>query len=143
MVRSILKKNKLPKSLKNEILKPTKIYSKEILRLTKKNLISSAAHITGGGLIENLLRSIPQNLTLNLDLSKIKITKIFKWLKSKNISDQEMLRTFNCRIGFCLIVSKKNISKIKKIFTKKFIPYEIGFISKDEKKVNLSSYIKW
>ena len=107
------------------------------------NLINSSAHITGGGLVENLLRSVPDNLTLNIDLSKIKTTKIFKWLKSKNISDQEMLRTFNCGIGFCLIVSKKNISKIKKIFTKKFIPYEIGFISKDEKKVNLSNYIKW
>ena len=143
LVRSILKKNKLPKSLKNEILKPTKIYSKEILRLTKKNLISSAAHITGGGLIENLLRSIPQNLTLNLDLSKIKITKIFKWLKSKNISDQEMLRTFNCGVGFCLIVPKKNITKIKKFFPKKYMPYEIGFISKNQKKINVSKSLKW
>ena len=53
------------------------------MNLTKKNLISSAAHITGGGLIENLLRSIPEKLSLNIDLSKIKITKIFKWLKKK------------------------------------------------------------
>ena len=45
-------------------------------------MINAAAHITGGGLIENLLRSIPENLTLNVDLSKIKTTKIFKWLKS-------------------------------------------------------------
>ena len=87
------------------MLKPTKIYSKEILKLTKKNLINSAAHITGGGLIENLLRSIPKNLTLNIDLYKIKILKIFKWIKSKNISDLEMIRTFNCGVGFCLIVS--------------------------------------
>ena len=102
--------------MKKEILKPTKIYSNEILKLTSKNLINSAAHITGGGLIENLLRSIPKNLTLNIDLSKIKIKKIFKWLKSKNVSDQEMLRTFNCGIGFCLIAPKKNFLKIKKIF---------------------------
>ena len=53
----ILKKNKIPKNLKKEILKPTKIYSKEILKLINKNLINSAAHITGGGLIENLLRA--------------------------------------------------------------------------------------
>jgi phosphoribosylaminoimidazole (AIR) synthetase len=129
--------------LKNEILKPTKIYSKEILKLTKKNLINSAAHITGGGLIENLLRSVPKNLSLNLDLSKIKITKIFKWLKSKNISDQEMMRTFNCGVGFCLIVHKKNILKIKKTFPKKFEPYEIGFISNDKRKINLSKKLKW
>ena len=143
LVRSILKRNKLPQTLKNEILKPTKIYSNEILKLTKKNLINSAAHITGGGLIENLLRSIPQNLSLNLDLSKIKTTKIFKWLKSKNISDKEMLRTFNCGVGFCLIVKKQNISKIKKIFSKKFVPYEIGFISNEKEKIKLSNSLIW
>ena len=143
LVRSILKKNNLPQYLKKEILRPTKIYSKEILNLTKKNLINSAAHITGGGLIENLTRSIPKNFTLNIDLSKIKIIEIFKWLKSKNISDQEMLRTFNCGVGFCLIVSKKNVKKIKKIFTRQFMPYEIGYISEEKNKVNLSNSLKW
>jgi phosphoribosylformylglycinamidine cyclo-ligase len=143
LVRSILKKNKIPFNLKKEILKPTKIYTKEILKLASKNLINAAAHITGGGLIENLLRSVPNNLTLNIDLSKIKIIKIFKWLKSKNISDQEMLRTFNCGIGFCIIVSKKNIDKITRIFPKKFTPYQIGYISKDSNKVNLSKSFKW
>ena len=118
LVRSILKRNKIPNNLKKEILKPTKIYVNEILKLTNKDLINAAAHITGGGLIENLLRSIPNNLSLNIDLSKIKITKIFKWLKSRNISDSEMLKTFNCGIGFCLIVDKKNIMKIKKKFPK-------------------------
>ena len=67
------------------MLKPTKIYSNEILKLVDKNLISAAAHITGGGLIENLLRSIPKSLSINIDLSKIKILKIFKWLKSKRL----------------------------------------------------------
>ena len=143
LVRSILQKNKIPKNLKNEILRPTKIYSNEILKLTNKNLIKAAAHITGGGLVENLLRSVPKDLTLNIDLSKIKIIKIFKWLKSKNVSNQEMIRTFNCGVGFCLIVSKKNISKIKKIFSKEFVPYEIGSITKDKKKVNLLNSLKW
>ena len=142
-MRSILKKNKLPNNLKDEILKPTKIYSKEILRLTKNNLIHSAAHITGGGLVENLLRSIPKKLCLNIDLSKIKVTKIFKWIKSKHISDKEMMQTFNCGIGFCLIVPRKNVIKIKKIFSNKFMPYEIGFISNDKKRVNLSKSLIW
>ena len=143
LVRSILKKNKIPKNLKKEILRPTKIYSNEILKLTNKNLIKAGAHITGGGLVENLLRSVPKNLTLNIDFSKIKIIKIFKWLKSKNISDQEMITTFNCGVGFCLIVSRKNILKIKKIFPKRFVPYEIGYITKDKRKVNLSNSLKW
>ena len=128
---------------KIEILKPTKIYTEEILKLTNKNLINAAAHITGGGLIENLLRSVPKNLTLNIDLSKIKTIKIFKWIKTKNISDNEMMKTFNCGIGFCLIVPQKNISRIKKVFSKKFTPYEVGFISKSRNKVNLYNNLKW
>ena len=75
LVRSILKKKKISNNLKKELIKPTKIYVSEILKLHNKNLIKSAAHITGGGLIENLLRSIPNNLSLNIDLSNIKIKK--------------------------------------------------------------------
>jgi phosphoribosylformylglycinamidine cyclo-ligase len=143
LVRSILKKNKIPTKLKRNILKPTKIYSREILKLINKNLIHAAAHITGGGLIENLLRSVPRNLTLNIDLSKIKILEIFKWLKTKKLSDQEMMRTFNCGVGFCLIVPKKNISRIKKLFSKNYLPYEIGYISNNKKKVKLSKSLRW
>ena len=143
LVRAILKKNKIPINLKKEILKPTRIYTKEILKITDKNLINAASHITGGGLIENLMRSVPKDLTLNIDLSKIKISKIFKWLKSKNISDEEMIKTFNCGVGFCLIVSKKNILKIKKFFPKKITPYEIGYISQEKVKINLSRSLKW
>jgi len=143
LVRSILKNNRISNKLKKEIIKPTKIYSKEILDLTMRNLIHASAHITGGGLVENLLRSVPDSLTLNIDLSKIKTLKIFKWLKSKNISDEEMLKTFNCGVGFCLIVKKKNIHKIKRFFSKKYMPYEIGFISKDKSKINISNSVRW
>ena len=143
LVRSILKNSKISNSFKKEIIKPTKIYSNEILKLTNKNLINASAHITGGGLVENLLRSIPDNLSLNINLSKIKITKIFKWLKKKNISDHEMMTTFNCGVGFCLIVHRKNITKIKKFFSKQFMPYEIGYISKNKKKVNLLNSLRW
>ena len=143
LVRSILKNYKINKNLKKELLKPTKIYTNEILALTNKDLINAAAHITGGGLAENIVRSVPENLSVNIDLSKIKIKKIFKWLKSKNISDLEMLKTFNCGIGFCVIIDKKYAKKITKYFTKKFMPYQIGFISKDSKKVNFFNSIRW
>ena len=143
LVRNILKKNILPVKIKKELLRPTKIYVKEILNLCKKNLIHSAANITGGGIIENIIRSVPNNLTANIDLSKIKVKKIFSWLKSKNISDNEMLRTFNCGVGFCLIIEKKNYKKIKKYFTNSFLPYEIGFISKDNVRLKLYNKLKW
>ena len=143
LVRSILKKNKVPKFLKNDLLKPTKIYSREILKLAEKNLINSAAHITGGGLVENLIRSIPENLSIKIDLSKIKVNRIFKWLKSKNISNEEMIKTFNCGVGFCLITNKKNTKKIQKYFKKSFLPYEIGYVLKSNNKVNLINAIKW
>ena len=132
LVRLILKKYKIPKILKNEILRPTKIYSEEVLKLADNNLINAAAHITGGGLIENLLRSVPKDLSLNIDLAKIKTTKIFKWLKSKNISDKEMMQTFNCGVGFCLIVPKRNIKRIKKFFSKKFSLMKLVIFQKIE-----------
>ncbi len=143
LVRDILKKNKIPERLKKELLKPTKIYSKEILKISDANLIHASAHITGGGLVENLLRSVPENLSLNIDLSKIKIQKIFKFLKKRNISDKEMLKTFNCGVGFCVILPKKNISKVKKYFPAEYKPYEIGYISKGKYSVNLSKNLRW
>ena len=143
LVRAILKDKKISKKIRNELLTPTKIYTKEILDLTKNNLLICAAHITGGGLIDNLTRSIPDYLSLNLDLAKIKTKNIFRWIKSNNVSDHEMLKTFNCGVGFCLIVKKQNINKIKKYFSKEYTPYEIGFITNDKNKINVYNKIRW
>ena len=54
-----------------------------------------------------------------------------------------MLKTFNCGVGFCLIVKKQNIKKITKYFSKEYMPYEIGFITRKKKKVNVYNKIKW
>jgi len=110
--------------------------------LTKNNLIKSAAHITGGGLLENLSRSIPDDLSINIDLKKIKVLKIFKWIKKNNISENEMLSTFNCGVGFCIIIEKEKLNKVKKIFSKPFLPYEIGYVSSN-KKNKLLNNLKW
>ena len=143
LVRKILKTNSLNNFLKKELLSPTKIYVREVLKLVKNNLIHSSANITGGGLIENIPRSIPSGFGANIDLSKIKVLKIFKWLKSKNISDIEMLKTFNCGVGFCIITDKQSAKKIKKFFSKKFEPYQIGYIIKSKNKINFIKKIKW
>ena len=143
LVRSIIKKTKISKDIRSQLLRPTKIYTKEIIKLSQKKLINSSAHITGGGLIENLLRSVPEKFSVNIDLSKIKVSKIFKWIKKRNISDSEMLKTFNCGVGFCIIASKKNVNQIKKVFDKNYQPYEIGYISKGPNRINLFNDMKW
>ncbi len=135
-----LKKNKF---LKNELIKPTKIYVKEVLNLVDKNILNACANITGGGLKDNIERIVPNNLCAEIDLNKIKTLKIFKWLKYSGISEIEMLKTFNCGVGFCLIINKKNFHKVKKYFSKKFQPYVIGKISKSSERVKINGKIRW
>ncbi len=87
LVRHIIKRKNISINknifLKKELLKPTKIYVKEILSLINKKLINGCANITGGGLPDNIKRVIPTNLCAEIDLEKIKPLKIFKWLKKK------------------------------------------------------------
>ena len=147
LVRYVLKKKKINlksnKFLKKELLKPTKIYVKEVLSLIKNNLLNSCANITGGGLEDNIKRVIPNGLVADIDLDKIKTKKIFKWLKQNNIEDKEMLKTFNCGVGFCLIVNPKNFNRITKFFTKEFAPYVIGKMITGNNKVKLNGKIDW
>ena len=135
-----IKKNKF---LKTELLRPTKIYVQEVLKLIEKNLINGCANITGGGLADNIKRVIPENLVAEINLDKIKTLSIFRWLHKNGISDREMLKTFNCGVGFCLIISPKNFYNAKRYFTKEFKPYIIGKISNGKGKVKLNGSINW
>ena len=145
LVRYILKVNRINnKKLLNKLLTPTKIYVNEVLKLHNKNLINGCCNITGGGIIENLPRVLPKNKAAKINLDKIKTLKIFKFIKNYNISDIEMLKTFNCGVGFCLIVNKKNLEKVKKIFPRKFKPYPIGkIIDYKSKKIVFNGKIKF
>ena len=147
LIRYILKKRKVNfknnKFLQKELLKPTKIYVKEILELNKKNLINGCANITGGGLKDNIKRIIPNGLTANINLNKVKTKKIFSWIKKNKVSDDEMLKTFNCGVGFCIIISSKNLDKVKKFFNKNYEPYVIGKIITGKNKVILNEKINW
>ncbi len=146
LVRYVLKNKKnfnIPKKIKKELIHPTKIYVKELNKINDKKLINGCANITGGGLLDNLIRIVPNKLCLNINLSKIKIKKIFKWIKKNNIKDSEMLNTFNCGVGFCLIANKKNVKKIKKIFSKDYKPYEIGYVSTGNSKIKTFGKLQW
>jgi len=147
LVRELIRKKKINinknKFLKIELIKPTKIYVNEVLNLINKNILNGCANITGGGLKDNIQRIIPNNLCAEIDLNKINTLKIFKWLKNSGIKENEMLKTFNCGVGFCLIINKKNMQKINKYFSKKFQPYVIGKISKSSERIKINGKIKW
>jgi len=147
LVRHVLKKKKINlkrnKFLKKKLIIPTKIYVTEILNLINKNLIKGCANITGGGIKDNLERILPSHLSANINLNKIKPNSIFKWIYDQGITENEMIKTFNCGVGFCIIIKPKNLKKIKKYFSKNFQPYFIGKITNGKKKVDLNGKIKW
>ncbi len=147
LVRYLLKKKKLNlkanKFLKGELIRPTKIYVKELSLINEKNLINGCANITGGGLVDNIQRIIPKNLCAEINLNRVKALKIFTWLHKMGVSEKEMLKTFNCGVGFCLVVNPKNFVSVSKYFGKKYKPYIIGKIVKNSKKVKLSGKISW
>ena len=147
LVRYLIKKKKINlkvnKFLKEELIRPTKIYVKELSILNEKNLINGCANITGGGLVDNIERIIPKHLCAKIDLNRIKALKIFTWLHKMGVSEKEMLKTFNCGVGFCLVVNPRNLNSVRKYFGKKFEPYIIGEIVKNLKKVKLSGKISW
>ncbi len=147
LVRHLINKKNLNikenKFLKKELIKPTKIYVKEVLKLIEKKLINGCANITGGGLADNLKRIIPDKLCAEVNLEKIRPTEIFYWLKKNGIDDIEMLKTFNCGVGFCLIIDRKNLNKITQFFPKKYKPYVIGKITRGKSKIKLHEKILW
>ena len=147
LVRYIINQKKINiknnKFLKSELLRPTKIYVDEVLKLIDQNLINGCANITGGGLSDNIKRIIPDEMIADINLDQIKTLNIFKWLKKNGISEKEMLKTFNCGVGFCLIINSKNLKKVTKYFSRDYRPYVIGKISKGNNKVKLNGSINW
>ena len=147
LVRNLIDKKKIDIRknyfLKKELIRPTKIYVKEILNLINKNLIQGCANITGGGLEDNIKRIIPDKLSAEIYLEQIRPLKIFKWLKNLGVNDKEMLKTFNCGVGFCLIVNSKDLNKVIKVFPKKYKPYVIGKINDGSSRIKLNEKIKW
>jgi len=93
-------------TLGEALLAPTRIYVKALLPLMEQHPIDGLAHITGGGISENIVRVIPDNLGLEIDLSAWEFPEVFNWLQSHGgIEEQEMLRTFNCGIGMVILVA--------------------------------------
>ena len=122
LVRHILKERNIAldhelssgKTIGEALLEPTKIYVKSCLSAIKTGKIKALAHITGGGLLENIPRVLPKNLFAEINYSSWKLPELFQFLKDAgNVEDIEMHRTFNCGIGMILVVDQKDISAVK------------------------------
>ena len=132
LIRAILKKHKAPDAIMRTLLKPTHLYPAPVLELIKKINVKGMAHITGGGLTENIPRILKKGLIADVGLSTWKFPKAFLWLQEKGkISTEDMLRIFNCGIGMVCILDKKEVSKAQKILSSyKLRSFEIGSITK-------------
>ena len=126
------------KRIWEHLLTPTKIYVKSIQKLMESVKINGMAHITGGGLIENVPRTIPDGLCANIDKKKVEIHPIFKHEYFKKVTEDELWGTFNMGVGFVVIVKKENAEKTIGILKENGEnAYEIGYISKGENKLCL------
>lgn len=127
-----------------QIMKPHTPYYKSIKGLFGQDVIHGMAHITGGGIEGNLCRVIPDGLCAKIDLSKVKVLNIFKYIRNNgNISDEEMLRTFNCGVGFNLVVPQKDKTAVMKHVQQFYDCYEIGTIETGDVKVQFENRINW
>jgi phosphoribosylaminoimidazole synthetase len=127
LARYILQQNSLnfsnkfddKKTLGEELFTPTKIYVKSCLSAIKTSKVKALAHITGGGLIENLPRVLSPNLTPKIDYNSWKKPEIFSYLqKLGKVEDGEMHRTFNCGVGMAVVVDKNSADLVKNVLEK-------------------------
>jgi phosphoribosylformylglycinamidine cyclo-ligase len=123
------------------LLEPTRIYVKPVLGLLEQLPIKGIAHITGGGLLENIPRVIPAGLTAAIDCHTWQWPDIFSWLQSRgNIETREMYRTFNCGVGMVLITAADDVdAAVTALNTRGLHAWRIGTIteSRDEQQIRL------
>lgn len=124
-------------SLGEELLKPTRIYVKEILELLKLVDIKGMSHITGGGFYENIPRMIPDGLCAKIDVRNIPLPKIFSLLeKWGELDKKDMYETFNMGVGLVFAVDKKDIEKVKEIIDEDEL-LDLGEVIENDEKIDL------
>ena len=116
LIRKIISRSKVDlnkdfygEKLADVLMKPTKIYVKSILSLIEKINVHAMAHITGGGIMENLPRVLPVHLCAKINKNSWELPHLFQWLKDEaNLDDTELYKTFNCGIGMAIIIDEKD-----------------------------------
>lgn len=118
------------RKFKDVVMAPTKIYVKSLLKLIDALPVKGMAHITGGGITENIPRVLPEGLTAEISAKSWELPALFKWLQAEgNITHAEMYKTFNCGIGMVVVVAKEHVSQAKTLLTESGeTVYEIGHI---------------
>jgi phosphoribosylformylglycinamidine cyclo-ligase len=120
-----------PVTLGDALLAPTRIYVKPVLALRERVAIKGMAHITGGGLVLNVPRMLPDGVQARLDRARWPRPPVFEWLqRSGHVSDDEMHRVFNCGIGMVLVVAAKDVdTTIRTLVASGEVAYDIGEIA--------------
>jgi len=131
-------------TLAEALLEPTRIYVKPILQLLKNTEIRAMAHITGGGILENLPRVLPKTTKAIVNTATWEMPDVFKWLqKEANIDETEMMRTFNCGIGMILVVPASELENALDLLhatgEQAFEVGEIAHKEEDEEQIELIS----
>ncbi|MEX0841299.1 MAG: phosphoribosylformylglycinamidine cyclo-ligase, partial [Xanthobacteraceae bacterium] len=105
------------KTLGEAVLTPTRIYVKSCLAAIRKTkAVKALAHITGGGFPDNIPRVLPKGLGVSLDLARVPVSPVFQWLAQMGkVTQDEMLRTFNCGIGMIAVVAKKDAAAVSAV----------------------------
>ena len=112
LIRKVLEKSTPSAEQLNSLIEPTRIYVKSVLSLANTLPVHAISHITGGGLLENIPRVLPDHLSAKLDSNSWSQPEIFKWLqKEGNIDSHEMYRVLNCGVGMVVIISKESSSQ--------------------------------
>ncbi len=120
LIRKILEHSGAPwdldlggQSLADALIEPTRIYVQPILNLLTEHRPHAMAHITGGGLLENIIRVVPEGLGITLDSAAWPLPPVFTWLQEAgNLDHHELWHTFNCGIGFCLLVAADSVTAL-------------------------------
>jgi len=107
-------------TLGEAVLTPTRIYVKSCLAAIRETqAVKALAHITGGGFPDNIPRVLPKGLGVTIDLSRVPVLPVFRWLaQAGNVAQEEMLRTFNCGVGMILVASRKDADAIAAVLTR-------------------------
>ena len=127
-----------------QIMRPHTPYYKAIKALPDRAVIHGMAHITGGGIEGNLCRVVPEGLCAKIDLSAIRLLHIFEYIRRNgSISDDEMLRTFNCGVGFILVVSQREKKMVMQHIGRFYDCYEIGVIGNGDQRVVFDKKLNW